>query len=37
MKKFGAIIGDECEIGTLEYSGKIEISENAKIGNIVKI
>ena len=37
VRTIDAKIGDECEIGTLEYSGEIEISENAKIGNIVKI
>lgn len=37
VRTIDAVIGDECEIGTLEYRGEIEISENAKIGNIVKI
>ncbi|MBE6626470.1 MAG: polymer-forming cytoskeletal protein [Ruminococcaceae bacterium] len=38
VRTIDAVIGDECEIGTLEYSGEIiEISEKAKVGNIVKI
>ncbi len=37
IRTIDAVIGDGCEIGTLEYSGEIEISENAKVDNIVKI
>ena len=38
VRAIDAVIGDDCEIGTLEYSGEMpEISENAKVGSIVKI
>lgn len=37
VRTIDAFIGDGCEIGVLEYSGEVEISENAKIGKTVKI
>ena len=30
-------IGDGCEIGTVEYTGKVTYSENAKIGQMTEI
>jgi len=37
VRTIDAVIGDGCEIGVLEYSGVVEISENAKVGKTVKI
>lgn len=37
VRTIDAIIGSGCEIGVLEYSGEVEISENAKVGKTVKI
>lgn len=37
VRTIDAVIGDGCEISLLEYSGEVEISDNAKVENIVKI
>ena len=31
------VIGDSCRIGTVEYSGSITVSENAKVEKTVKV
>ena len=36
VRAMNAVIGDGCEIGVLEYSDTLNVSENAKIGEIVK-
>lgn len=37
VRTIDAFIGDGCEIGVLEYSGEIEISDHARVNKVVKI
>lgn len=30
-------LGDGCDIGTVEYSGTLTVSEKAKVGNVIKL